>query len=566
MTTLLLAAAAVAAAGAEAPAPPADAGLRVGPVTLERDDIFARSEVDSAGGLGGFLKRLSNTLHATTRPHVLRREFLFREGEPFRPDLLDETERNLRALGFLAEVAVTAGDTTADGRVPVAVHTRESWTLETDVTFSFDAGGESRWTAQLADKNFLGYGVTGGAGLGRDLSSRYWNLWYRQRRLAGTGLTLGLDYARRSEGHQRQVDLSRPFYALDDRTGVESRLWSSRWRNRFYLSNAGPAGSDPAREASLYAEIPYEDVGWQFGGQRRLSGAGRGRVWRLGLGARVQERRFLPDDASRRLSDGRAVDLDWLYEPGQAFAREQGTTVYPYLWLRTVSRRWTKAHHLLQYGGLEDVELGWDADLKFGPAGGSLGSTTADSRERWRFETLVQRWTPLGPGYALLLGVAEGDFGAAEVRNHRWNVVAGWMTRSGRDSSPWLTRLFLEAGRGEGLSGARPFLLGAERGLRTLAVDGLAGDRLARATLEVGRATALQPFGVFRLGLAAFCGAGSAWWADEARSAGDLRREVGCGLRFGPVRSANAEMARLDIAWSLDGGGPEIAAVTGGLF
>jgi hypothetical protein len=32
------------------------------------------------------------------------------------------------------------------------------------------------------------------------------------------------------------------------------------------------------------------------------------------------------------------------------------------------------------------------------------------------------------------------------------------------------------------------------------------------------------------------------------------------------VRSASVETARLDIAWSLDGGGPEIAAVTGGLF
>jgi hypothetical protein len=144
--------------------------------------------------------------------------------------------------------------------------------------------------------------------------------------------------------------------------------------------------------------------------------------------------------------------------------------------------------------------------------------------------------------------------------------VAGWVTASGPDATPWLTRLFVEAGRGDGMTGARPFLLGAERGLRTLAVDGMAGDRLLRGNLELGRATALQPFGVFRLGVAAFCGAGAAWWDDEARSARDLRREVGVGLRFGPVRSANAEMARLDIAWSLDGGGPEIAAVTGGLF
>lgn len=540
--------------------------LRVGTVTLEREDIFTRAEVDSAAGVTGFLKRLANSLHATTRPHVLRREFLFREGDAFRPDLLEETARNLRGLGFLAEVSVAPVDTSADGRVDVHVLTRESWTLESDVTFSLDAGGASRWTVQLADGNFLGYGVTTGAGLGRDLSSDYWNLWYRQRRLAGSPLTLGLDYAKRAEGHTRRLELSRPFYALDDAAGVEARVWSSRWRNRFYLSNGGPAGADPARAASLYAEIPYEDVGWQFGLQRRLSDDGAGRVWRLGLGVRVQERRFAPDDRARELSDGRTTDLGFLDADGTPYLREQGTSVYPHLWLRTVSRRWVTERFLLRYGGLEDIELGWDFDLRLGPAGGVVGATTGDGRQRWRGEALVQRWLPAGPGYALLVGVAEADLGSAAVRNHRWNLVAGWLTRSGPETTPWLTRLFAEVGAGRHLTGARPFLLGSERGLRSLPVDGMAGDRLVRANLELGRATGVQPLGVFRLGVAAFCGVGSAWWADEARSAQDLRREVGLGLRFGPVRSANVETARLDLAWSLDGGGPELVAATGGLF
>lgn len=566
MTILAVVAAMPAFVAAAAAAEPPATGLRIGEVTLEREDIFTRAEVDSASGAVGFLKRLSNSLHAATRPHVLRREFLFREGDAYRPDLLAETERNLRGLGFLAEVTVAPVDTSRDGRVDVLVATRESWTLETDITFALDAGGSSRWTAQLSDRNFLGRGVTAGAGLGRDLSSDYWNLWYRQRRLAGSELTLGVDYAKRAEGHLRQVDLSRPFYALDDATGVEARAWSSRWRNRYYLSNGGPAGDDPARAASLFAEVPYEDVGWQFGLQRRLGPEGRGRIWRLGVGVRVQERRFHPDDRARELSDGRTVDLAFLDDPDGAYQREQGTLVYPHLWLRTVSRRWVTARHVLRYGGLEDLELGWDVDLRLGPAGGTVGSTTGDGRQRWRFEALLQRWLPLGPGYALALATAEGDLGSPAVRNHRWNLVAGWLTRSGPEATPWLTRLFAEAAAGEHLTGARPFLLGSERGLRTLPVDGMAGDRLVRANLELGRATRVQPLGVFRVGVAAFCGVGSAWWADEARSAADLRREAGVGLRFGPVRSANVETARLDLAWSLDGGGPEIVAVTGGLF
>lgn len=159
MTVALL----VGATGAKAAAEPTPPRLVVGDVVLERENIFARSEVDSATGMGGFLKRLSNRLHATTRPHVLRHEFLFREATRSASTCWTRPSAICAALGILAEVVVAPIDTTADGRVAVRVATRESWTLETDVTFSLDAGGQSRWTVQLADKNFMGYGVTAGA-------------------------------------------------------------------------------------------------------------------------------------------------------------------------------------------------------------------------------------------------------------------------------------------------------------------------------------------------------------------------------------------------------------------
>ncbi len=541
--------------------------LVTGTVTLDREDIFTRAEVDSARGLLRFAQRLANRLHGQTRPHVLQREILFREGDPYRPALLAETARNLRALGYLADVSVAAVDTTPDGRVDVRVSTRESWSLETDVTLALDAGGDARWTAQLADNNFLGYGVTLGAGLGNDLAGRYWNAWYRQRRVAGTGLRLGLDYGDRREGRIRHLELARPFYTLDDPRAVTGKAWDDAWRRRYYLSNGGPAGADAGRAASLYAELPYAESGVEVGAQWRLSPRGRGRIWRLGFGARVQEGRFTPDREPAVLSDGRSAPLGWLAEPGQPYAREQGTLAYPYLWLRTVSRDWAIAHHLLQYGGVEDIELGWDLDLKFGPAGGSLGSTTGGAVDRrWRVESVVQRWSRLGPGQALLLGTLEADLGARAARNHVWTLLGAWLTVTGSESTPWLTRLFVEAGQGAGLTGARPLLLGSERGLRTLAVDGMAGDRLLRVNAEVGRATGIMPLGLFRLGLAAFADAGSAWWHDESRDSGDLRREAGLGLRFGPTRSANAPLARVDLAWPLDGGSVELAAVTGGWF
>src|SRR2546422_5107591 len=43
----------------------------------------------------------ANRLHFETREYVIRRELLFEEGDPANPDVLYESERNLRRLNFL---------------------------------------------------------------------------------------------------------------------------------------------------------------------------------------------------------------------------------------------------------------------------------------------------------------------------------------------------------------------------------------------------------------------------------------------------------------------------------
>jgi len=72
--------------------------------------------------------------------------------------------------------------------------------------------------------------------------------------------------------------------------------------------------------------------------------------------------------------------------------------------------------------------------------------------------------------------------------------------------------------------------------------------------------------GFYRVGLAAFYAGGAAWWDGETSVLDDPRHDVGLGLRFGPTRSADADLARLDLSWSLDGGGPKLTAVTSGFF
>ncbi len=85
---------------------------RIDTIIIHRRNIF--------GSRSGWIGSAANSLHILTREDVIRRELLFEPGDPPDPDLFDETERNLRALGIIGDVAVIA-DTVAGRRVRVHV-------------------------------------------------------------------------------------------------------------------------------------------------------------------------------------------------------------------------------------------------------------------------------------------------------------------------------------------------------------------------------------------------------------------------------------------------------------
>jgi hypothetical protein len=546
---------------------PVAAPLTIGEIEILTADIYSAREIENTNGGLRLLRKVMNGVHINTRRYVLRRELLFAAGDAYVPDLLEETERNLRALGFLNDVRVVAVDTTDDGRVNVRVHTQESWTLRTSFSFSLASGGDTRWGVQLSDRNFLGHGVTGGVGVGKDENASFWNLFYRQRRMLGSRLYLGLDYSERQDGFLRQILVSHPFYAQDDPLGMDLLLWDRKSDYRYYLSNAGPAGSDPSRSTSLYAKLPYNEIGLDARFQIRLGKPNGGRIWRLGAGGRVADTVFDLDQPQYELSDGRFEDLGWLDERGQPFARDQGLTVFPYLWVHSIGRQWSKTRFVMQYGPIEDIPLDFSFDLKFGPAGGGLGSTTGYGEARFRAEGLFTKWLEVAGGHVFLYGQGDADTGSRAVRTYRYNLITGWIGRAGAEMSPWMTRIFAEWAQGGNLNGQRALLLGLDRGMRTLEFDGMAGDHLARWNVEQGKAMPWEVAGLVRTGLAVFYSGGRAKWSDEVRDSRDVRHEAGFGLRFGPTRSANSQIARVDLAWDLNGdGSPVLTAITRGYF
>lgn len=538
----------------------ASAPLRIGAVSLERADIYTADEIAGSSGFLRLLRRTLNGLHARTRERVIRQELLFAPGDRYDPALLAETERNLRALGFLASVSVAAADTQPGGAVDVDVLTREAWALKTEVSYSRSSAGAQRWSVLLSDNNFAGQGVQLTLGAGQDEDRRYKLLGYSSRRVFGSRWQASLSFTDQSDGRSWTVQMQRPFYALADAWGLEAQAWDREIGLRWYVSNAGPLGRDPERDASLYASLPSRERALKVIGWRRVRGQSEGRLVRLGLGLEMRDLDYDLGATSFELSDGRWADFAGLAGGSRPLGRREAASTAPLLALETVGRRWVTAGYLLQYGPVEDVPLDPWLRLQAGWGRRAWGA----GFDAVHGQVNAGDWSRLAGGLAMIAMTGKASLGDPGARQAWIDVNAGWMAEHGDGR---LTRLFAEGAQGDRLGGDEAFLLGLNRGLRTLEFDGMAGDRLARWSVEEGLRLPVEVLGFYKLGAAVFYGGGLAHWRDEPRSLSDARHEAGLGVRLGSLRSARADVVRLDVAWALDGAaGPVFTAVTGGLF
>lgn len=119
--------------------------------------IDQRNVFDSTEGILFLSPKFLNSLHYDTRPYIIEDELLFEHDEEIEPQLLSETERNLRSTGLFSEVRIeldSVNHTTYD----VYVVTRDRWS--TQVSALIGTGGEEQeYGAKFEELNLLGTGT-----------------------------------------------------------------------------------------------------------------------------------------------------------------------------------------------------------------------------------------------------------------------------------------------------------------------------------------------------------------------------------------------------------------------
>jgi len=488
-------------------------GLVIGTVTIDNQNIFDLSDPKE----NKRLFRLANRLHIRTRERVIADQLLLRSGDPYSPRLLDESERILRSARYLYDATVRPV-AVHDGKVDVAVRTRDVWTLNPGISYG-RRGGKNTGGFELEELNLLGTGVALSAGHKSGIDRDENKFEVSDRHVAGSWWSADALYASNSDGNARDFTLARPFYALDTRwTAGVSTQHDDRIDSLYDLGQIVDQFQDHHRFAEVYG-------GWS-------AGLRNGWVQRWRFGATYDDHKF-------------TIAPSWT---GTSTLPEDRTLAYPWIQFDLIQDDYLKLNNHDQIGRTEDFYLGARASLRLGWASSSFGASRSAAIVGGNFG----HGAALSKRATLLSGLdLSGRLEDGSVRNA---VLTGAIRFYLEQSRQWLFFTTLEGAVGRNLDLDNQILLGGDNGLRGYPLRYQGGDRRVLLTVEQRFFSDWYPFRLFRVGAAAFVDVGRTWGAAPlgTPSQGFLK-DVGVGLRLGNSRSGLGNVIHVDVAFPLDG-------------
>jgi hypothetical protein len=519
---------------------PAPEGKTIGQVHVVTLEVF---------GPRDWYFQLLNVFHRTTREHLLRREALFQAGQPYRPDLIEETRRNLQNPDLSSVVVIVPVRAAAPGTVDVLIVTRDVWSLRLNTEFEFQQGRLLALSASLSENNLFGWRKQVALVFDMDQGAVAVGPTYIDRNLAGTRMTLtasarGL-FAReggRAEGSSASAVLRYPLYSLASKWGAAANVYHSNGVVRRFLENR-------LRPVDFASTPEVERWPWIY------------RVRQFGAGASVT--RSFGTRVIQRVSGGYGYSVvrpsftpDFPDDP--VAKAEFARTIFPrservsnlYASYGLFTPRYITYRDLDTFDLREDRTLGPSAGASVGRASRLLGSD--------------RDFVSLGANAGWTFAIAEGLQGVSASwggRLEQGRMIDQTYTAGLYAATPVLARTLRvigSAGAGALVNDTRNsfYSLGGDNGLRGYSVGDLLGKAQFLAHLEA-RSMALS-VASFRLGGLLFYDVGDAASPDQGSGVGLVRAaravlglspksDVGLGLRL-LIPQLNAYVLRFDWA------------------
>ncbi|MEY4589637.1 MAG: hypothetical protein RL497_1713, partial [Pseudomonadota bacterium] len=188
-------------------------GKKIRTLRIETGQVFDKNNPKE----NNWLYRSLDALHINTRPNVIAQQLLFREGELLDENKVRESARILRTRGYLASAFIMP-ETLCGQEIDLVVITRDTWSTEPDTSIS-RSGGESKSGFGFSEGNLLGYGNELAIGYEKVGERTAINYDFSSPHIFNSHYYAHLAYADKSDGIDKIVELSKPFYSLQTRYG-----------------------------------------------------------------------------------------------------------------------------------------------------------------------------------------------------------------------------------------------------------------------------------------------------------------------------------------------------------
>lgn len=484
--------------------------LVIGRILIDRGNVFATgTDWDKK-----FPYSWANRLHIVTRESYIRRAILFREGDPYDPNRILESERLLRSRPIFRYVSIKPQEP-LNGRVDILIETEDVWTTSIHLAYG-TAGGKNFYRVGVLEHNFLGRGHKVGAFVRQDIDRFIRGISYSNPQFLGSRWQLGGGYGVDEKGKEWVVSVEKPYYSVlrpwshgvsvSERDDEERLFENGSEVGRFQHQNDALKGYlsrslHPREERVQRLQLIYsknDDVFSDFVGQ---------------VPAGVPK--------SRRL---RAIEVGW-EQQNINFIKKRGVT--------TFDRD-------------EDLNLGWAWNAEAGPYLRSLGSTSNGYLGQLRS---FKYWNPWDNHVLFTSVLVEGRAERSHAEDamlrlqSEYTILDWWRENTAVFRADYLV--------GRRLNKERQFLLGGENGLRGYSVRQFSGTKRALLVLENRRVIAYDWLHLVSVGWAVFADAGAVWKEHQPPSFREFKGDVGFGLRFAPSRSVDPSLIRMDIAYAL---------------
>ena len=497
-------------------------GTPIVAVTVVRQDVFDTADPATSS----WPYRWADHLHVLTRERFIRSLLLFKVGDPLDPARLAESERILRATGFLSPVNITAKP--APGGAEVVVETHDEWTTLAGVSLGA-FGNRKHVGGSIAEKNFLGWGKWLEAEYDSSTERTTTTFKYVDNLLLATRWQLELLHRNASDGKTDFFSLAYPFFAL-----------------------ATPRAGGIDGQRATQTEYLYVN------GNKDVSGSATTHTFDLWGGIRLPHDSGTTDRITFGLFEDKAEFKSWSFLNGVPYPTPVGHDMAGILigWDHQVDR-WAVVRGFRGWQRQEDLPFGPNVTVQVGPSLTALGG----DRTRVRFNGTLTLGSLSGVQYSWLTVGSAGRFESGAFANTVTHLEVGTA-----QTGPVGWRARVLADLGHQLDGDQQLALGADIGLRGWDPGTFDGTSRALANFEWRHVLTGELLHLGVIGGVVFVDAGKTWAPRLGPSTDGVRKDIGVGLLVESTRASLLQVVRVEAAMPDRGKGPVVVVTSVSLF